>query len=207
MFRAGTWMDPDLNKYDLHHITAKHQRMSPEEWAYAYREAWKRYYSWDHCETIFRRSGAAKSNFGHVLFGVAWFKGCMEVEDVHPVECGVVRRKVRRNRRSTMPIEPAWKFYPKYWSEVVAKTTHWAWIYMRLRLMYLKVKHDPNRRTYTDLALTPIKDDEVETHELYKTDEAHAYLEQQRRLEMARQGILPSASAGEQGRQPLIAAE
>ena len=28
LFRAGTWMDPDLNKYDLHHITAGHPRMS-----------------------------------------------------------------------------------------------------------------------------------------------------------------------------------
>ena len=38
LYRAGTWMDPDLNKYDLHHITCEHARMSKEEWAYAYRE-------------------------------------------------------------------------------------------------------------------------------------------------------------------------
>jgi radical SAM family protein len=207
MFRAGTWMDPDLNKYDLHHITAGHPRMSQVEWTYAYREAWKRYYSWEHCRTIFRRAGAAKSSFGHVLFSVAWFKGCIEVEDVHPVECGVVRRKVRRNRRATMPIEPIWKFYPKYWVEVAAKTAHWAWIYARLRLMYLEVKRDPNRRAYTDLALTPVRDDEIETHEIYKTDEAHAYLEQQKRLEMARNGILPTTGPGKEDRAPLIAAE
>jgi hypothetical protein len=118
-----------------------------------------------------------------------------------------VRRKVRRNRRSTMPIEPIWRFYPKYWAEVVAKTAHWTWIYGRLRLMYLKVKRDPNRRAYTDLALTPVRDDEIETHEIYKTDEAHAYLEQQKRLEMARNGILPPAGPGKEDRQPLVAAE
>src|SRR5215472_5119860 len=54
-FRAGTWMDPDLNKYDLHHITFQHSRMSREEWAYAYQESWKRYYSFEHCERVMRR--------------------------------------------------------------------------------------------------------------------------------------------------------
>jgi hypothetical protein len=31
LYRAGTWMDPDLNKYDLHHITCEHPRMSKPE--------------------------------------------------------------------------------------------------------------------------------------------------------------------------------
>jgi len=58
LFRAGAWMDPDLNKYDLHHITCAHPRMSKEEWAYAYQESWKRYYSYEHCETVMRRAAA-----------------------------------------------------------------------------------------------------------------------------------------------------
>jgi hypothetical protein len=32
LYRAGTWMDPDLNKYDLHHITCEHPRMSKQKW-------------------------------------------------------------------------------------------------------------------------------------------------------------------------------
>ena len=77
----------------------------------------------------------------------------------------------------------------------------------RLRLLYLEVKRDPNRRAYTDLALTPVLEDEIETHAIYKTDEAHAYLEQQKRLEMARNGILPPTGPGKQDRAPLVAAE
>ena len=69
MFRAGAWMDPDLNKYDLYHITAEHPKMSREEWAYAYNEAWKRYYSFDHCETILRRAGALRSVRQHAVRG------------------------------------------------------------------------------------------------------------------------------------------
>ena len=32
MWRDGTWMDPDLNKYDLTHRVTHHQKMSDEEW-------------------------------------------------------------------------------------------------------------------------------------------------------------------------------
>ena len=58
LFRAGAWMDPDLNKFDLHHITCAHPRMSKEEWAYAYQECWQRYYSFEHCERVMRRAAA-----------------------------------------------------------------------------------------------------------------------------------------------------
>src|SRR5437764_416179 len=58
LFRAGAWLDPDLNKYDLHHICAEHPRMSREEWEYAYKESWKRYYDYEHCENVMRRATA-----------------------------------------------------------------------------------------------------------------------------------------------------
>ena len=132
-FRAGTWMDPDLNKYDLHHLTQHHPRMSDAEWTYTYKEVWRRYYSWDHCRTIFRRAGAMKESMGNVLFGVTWFKGCFEIEDIHPVEGGLIRRKVRRNRRPTMPMESIWTFYPKYWTESVVKLGRWGAMYLQLR--------------------------------------------------------------------------
>ena len=56
LYRAGDWMDPDLNKYDLYPLTATHPRMTQEEWNHAYMESWKIYYSYEHCETIMRRA-------------------------------------------------------------------------------------------------------------------------------------------------------
>jgi radical SAM superfamily enzyme YgiQ (UPF0313 family) len=112
LYRAGTWMDPDLNKYDLHHITCEHPRMSKQEWAYAYRESWKRYYSYEHCETVMRRAAALRS-FANVLITMTWFKASFELENCHPVESGLLRLKSRRDRRPTMPLEPVWRFYPK----------------------------------------------------------------------------------------------
>jgi hypothetical protein len=188
LFRAGVWMDPDLNKYDLYHITAKHPRMSREEWTHAYLEAWRRYYSWDHCERILRRAGALRKAFGNNLIAMTWFKGCIEIENVHPVEGGLLRFKSRLDRRPSLPIEPVWWFYPKYLAEMVSKTVRWAWLYGRLRRVYLRVKYDPKRYEYSDPAIMPVADDEVETHEMFHNPAAQAYVDQERRLEKIRRG-------------------
>jgi hypothetical protein len=187
LFRAGIWMDPDLNKYDLHHITAEHPLMSKEEWAYAYRESWKRYYTFEHCERIMRRAAALRA-FGNVLITLTWFKASLELENVHPVESGMMRLKFRKDRRPTFPIEPIWSFYPKYFAELARKTAGWAALYLRLRLIYLRIKNDPKRYEYTDLAITPVTDDEIETHQMFQNATAQAYVDQERRLLKMRQG-------------------
>jgi hypothetical protein len=188
LFRSGVWMDPDLNKYDLHHITTGHQRMSREEWSYAYRESWRRYYTLEHCERIMRRAAALRA-FGNVLITLTRFKASLELENVHPVESGMLRLKFRKDRRPTMPIEPIWSFYPKYFAELGRKTVGWAQLYLRLRLIYLRIKHDPKRYEYEDLAITPVTDDEVETHEMFRNDAAMAYVDQERRLDKIRHGV------------------
>jgi hypothetical protein len=182
-------MDPDLNKYDLHHITAGHSRMTKEEWAHAYDQSWRRYYTFEHCERIMRRAAALKA-FGSVLFTLTWFKASYELENVHPVESGLVRLKFRRDRRSTLPIEPIWSFYPKYFSEVARKSFGWIRLYMQLRRIYLRIKHDPKRYEYTDAAIEPVADDEVQTHQMFHTDAARAYVSQERQLENARHGAM-----------------
>jgi hypothetical protein len=58
-------------------------------------------------------------------------------------------------------------------------------MYGRLRKIYLSIKHDPKRREYSDLALTPITDDEAATHAMLQTEEANSYLEQQRKIDLA----------------------
>ena len=188
LHRAGEWMDPDLNKYDLYHITAKHPRMSPQEWHYAYADAWRRYYTYEHCETIMRRAAALRS-LGSNLVAMTWFKGCIELENVHPVEGGILRLKFRRDRRPSLPMESIWSFYPRYFAEVARKTASWAWLYLRLRKIYLRVKYDPDRYAYTDAAITPVTDGEAETHEMFQNAAAKAYVDQERRLEKIRRGV------------------
>ena len=59
---------------------------------------------------------------------------------------------------------------------------------MQLRMIYLRVKNDPKRYEYTDAAITPVTDDEVETHEMFRNEAAIAYVNQERRLEKIRHG-------------------
>jgi len=194
MFRSGAWLDPDLNKYDLYHITAKHPRMSTEEWTFAYHDAWRRYYSDEHCEKIMRRAAAIRQSFSSTLLAITWFKGCLELENVHPVEGGMVRLKSRRDRRPTMPMESIWTFYPKFLGEVIGKTARWASLYLKLRKMYVAIKRDPKRYAYTDLAITPVTEDEVETHEMFQNNAARSDVESERRIAKIVHGVTPSAA-------------
>jgi len=188
LHRAGIAMDPDMNKYDLNHVTASHPLMSKQEWERAYRLAWESYYSMEHVETVLRRAAVTKASVGNTVFLISWFKGCVDIEKIHPLEGGFLRLKHRRDRRSGLSIEPVWRFYPRYWSGSVSKLSRWILMYVRLRRLYLGIKHDPRRFEYTDLALTPVADDETATHELFQSLGAKAYVGQEQRLEKIRQG-------------------
>ena len=188
---AGTWMDPDMNKYDVTHVTTAHPRMSREEWEMAYQLAWETYYSTEHIETVLRRAMATGASPGKALFYMAWFRGCVGIESVHPLEGGLLRLKFRRDRRPSLLVESAWLFYPKYIIETVRKQVRWLSLYARLHLMYRKIKTDPRRFEYIDLSLTPPADDEMETRELFQSEVAQAYVGRQRRLERIRRGEAP----------------
>jgi radical SAM superfamily enzyme YgiQ (UPF0313 family) len=185
---AGVAMDPDMNKYDLNHATTGHQRMSREEWERAYRTAWDTYYSMPHVETIIRRAGATRMSAGKAVIPLVWFMGCIEIEGIHPLEGGFLRLKFRRDRRYGMALEPSLLFYPKYFIETLWKQIRWVSLYLRVRRIYLRVKHDPRKHEYSDVALTPVGEDEAETLELFQSGAAQAYVRQEKRLEKIRHG-------------------
>jgi radical SAM superfamily enzyme YgiQ (UPF0313 family) len=188
LVRAGTPLDPDLNKYDLNHVTTAHPRMSREDWERSYLSAWQCYYTIDHIETVLRRVASVGANAGNALFLITWFKGSIDFEKIHPLECGFLRLKSRADRRPGFNIEPAWRFYSKYFVETAVKLVRWGRLYLRLRRIYLRIKHDPRRFQYTDFAMTPVGDDDTETRELFQTAAAQTYVTRERRLEKIRQG-------------------
>ncbi len=188
LHEAGSWMDPDMNKYDLNHAVAGHPLMARAEWEHVYRMAWETYYTPEHIETVLRRAIATGVSPGKALFLIVWFKGCIGIEKIHPLEGGFLRLKFRRMRRSGLPLEPVWLFYPKFLAEIVAKQFRWVSLYTRLRLIYRKIRRDPQRHEYMDLALEPVTDDEMETRELFQSEGAQAFVGQVRRLEKIRRG-------------------
>ena len=184
LHEARVPMDEDLNKYDLNHDVTGHSTMSRQEWRDTYHAAWETYYTDKHVETVLRRAIATGTSPGKTMFFIVWFKGCIGIEGIHPLEGGFLRIKVRRNRRSGMPIENPLAFYPKYYSQMLWKQLRWAKLYLRMRLIYLRVRKDPKKLEYMDLALEPVTDHE-EKREMFQTDAAKSYLAKIERLKNA----------------------
>jgi radical SAM superfamily enzyme YgiQ (UPF0313 family) len=167
LHRAGASLDPDLNKYDLEHVTTSHPRMTKEAWAAIYQEAWRAYYAPEHLERMMRRSAVTRRGLGNLIFLILWFYSSITIERVHPLQGGYFRRKYRRDRRPGLKRESALLFYPRYAAEVVTKHVRLARLWLRLRRLARRVLSDPRRADYRDEALMPVVDDELERLELF----------------------------------------
>ncbi|MCZ7656554.1 MAG: radical SAM protein [Xanthobacteraceae bacterium] len=153
LYLAGVPMDSDLNKYDLEHACTAHSRMSQAAWEQVYRDAWARYYSDAHVETIMRRAVATGLNRAKMLDALIAFSGATGIEGVHPLQFGLFRRKVRTQRRHGLPVVNPLLFYP--WRVVDCAQTVLRWIRLvrRYRAIMARVTADPATARYTDEAL------------------------------------------------------
>jgi hypothetical protein len=166
LYKTGVYLDPDLNKYDLEHVTTPHSTMSAEEWQKVYHDAWASFYAPEHLETIMRRAVATDSNPGNMTFLLLWYYSMVALEKIDPLEGGYWRRKYRKERRPTLPIESPLVFYPCYVADLFYKHIKLAqlvWRYGRLRR---RLKRDPAARNYMDVALTPFVEDEFDSMEM-----------------------------------------
>jgi hypothetical protein len=188
LWQQGAWMDPDLNKYDLNHRVTHHSRMSDEEWESAYRAAWLNYYTPEHVRTILRR--AASHRLGRpktALTTILWFNLMIRFEAVHPLEGGAFRLKFRRDRRHGTPIESRIVFYPRYLAEIAVKAWRYLSVYRESMRTLKQVLRDPDRWSYTDLAIAPPREDELDTLDLYQaTSGGEAAVARVRRDDAAR---------------------
>jgi radical SAM superfamily enzyme YgiQ (UPF0313 family) len=168
LFKNGTYLDPDLNKYDLEHVVTTHSNMTVAEWRRAYDEAWDIFYSPDHIKTIMRRAAATGINAGNMMFLLLWYWACEKLEKVHPLQGGYFRRKYRKERRPELPVESPLVFYPRYAAEVVYKHLRLAGQIVRYGRFRYQLKRDPEAKNYMDVALTPVQEEDTSTLELLK---------------------------------------
>ncbi|MFZ0771376.1 MAG: radical SAM protein [Candidatus Sulfotelmatobacter sp.] len=166
LHKAGAYLDPDLNKYDLEHVTTTHSTMSPEQWQKLYHDSWAAFYSPEHLKTVMRRSVATASNAGNMTFLLLWYYAMVALEKIDPLEGGYLRRKYRKDRRPTLPVESAWLFYPRYVFDLLYKHVKLAALVLRYGVFRRRLKRDPNARNYMDLALTPVDEDRSDEMEL-----------------------------------------
>ena len=152
---AGVPMDPDMNKYDLEHACTGHPLMSKESWTRVYADAWTRYYTDAHVETIMRRAIASGINRTKVLDSLTIFSGAARIEGVHPLQFGFLRRKLRKQRRSGMPVFNPLLFYPWRAVDFLKVTSQWLRLVWRYRRIMARVAADPAAKSYFDEALSP----------------------------------------------------
>jgi radical SAM superfamily enzyme YgiQ (UPF0313 family) len=168
MFERGEYMDPDLNKYDVSHVTSHHPRMTDEEWRSIYREAWRDFYSLDHIKTQMRRGLTNGISPGKLMASGVVLRIYGAMEGIHPLEAGVIRRRYRRDRRPGMPIESPFVFYPKYLGRTLRFYGAGLRLLIPLAVLRWQLKRDPDAKRYRDRALSPVTDDELEELEMFK---------------------------------------
>jgi hypothetical protein len=167
LWQQGAWMDPDMNKYDVNHVTAGHPRMSKEELQQAWWRAWRTYYSPTHMATMLRRAAASGIPLADMVFDLLWFRTSFACSRIHPLEAGYFRLKFRRDRRPGMPKERPFGFYLGYARELLATHLQMAGLIGRLALVCLRIKLDPRHRPYSDLSLTPVTTEELDELDLF----------------------------------------
>jgi hypothetical protein len=148
-------MDGDMNRYTLENVVTDHSRMSRSEWQQAYRAAWEQFYSATHLETILRRAHASGINIWSLRPILLWFSSAVPLENVHPLQAGIIRLRRRADRRTGMPMEPRLPFYAKYASSLVRKHTALYRRWRMLKNLCRKIEKDDPNRSYKDRALLP----------------------------------------------------
>jgi hypothetical protein len=133
--------------------------MTSGDWQQIYRQAWDLYYSAEHIETIFRRAKASGIKPVRLLNHILQFYFTFLQENVHPLQGGYFRRKLRRERRAGLPRENPLVFCPRRVSEVLATHFKLAAFYLYLHRIRRRVERDP--RPYRDPALTPIDTEQL----------------------------------------------
>jgi Radical SAM superfamily len=172
LWQKGEWMHEDMNLYDGEHAVSNHPKMSKAEWEEVYRSAWDTYYTPEHMETILRRGAATNCSMSRLVSFVFLFASSVPLENAHPLQGGLLRRKYRRDRRPGLPIEPIWSFYPKYAWNFVTKYFRAVRLLLWLHRTNRRLQRDPNRYRYTDVAMTPVTEDETERLDLFTHSDA-----------------------------------
>ena len=88
-----------------------------------------------------------------MLTGVLLYHGAYKFEKLHPLQCGVFRRKVRTSRRPGLPRVNPLLFYPKRLWEIVSTYGAMAWFLWKLDRLRRRIVREPEGEAYVDEAL------------------------------------------------------
>jgi hypothetical protein len=126
-------------------------------------------------QTLLRRAAATGVPLGSLMRLLARFALSDPIENVHPLQSGILRLMHPWERRPDMPRESPWVFWPRFVWHTLRRHALAFRTVARLLLWQRAIAQDPAARAYKDLALTPVSDDEDTTLDLFtKTTGARA---------------------------------
>jgi hypothetical protein len=199
LWNKGIAMDADLNRYDVEHVCTAHPKMSKKEWEGIYREAWSLYYTPKHMTTILRRAAATGIPMNSLIKALVPFATTVHLENVHPLQGGLLRLKRRSERRPGLPQENIAIFWLRFGWETVYKHLVLASTIGRLLVLKMAITRNPNAKAYRDQSLMPVADDEEITLDLLSkttgAPAAIAHIKKVAELTGAGQGAPRSARA------------
>jgi radical SAM superfamily enzyme YgiQ (UPF0313 family) len=166
LWKSGVAMDPDLNNYDVEHVCAPHPGMSAVEWKAIYQEAWMLYYTPAHMKTLLRRAAATGVPIVSLVKMLVAFATTVALENVHPLQGGVLRLKHPCERRPGLARERAFVFWPRFAWETLIKQLVLIGTIGRFIGVGMAIARAPGARDYMDQALTPVCDDDEVTLDL-----------------------------------------
>jgi radical SAM superfamily enzyme YgiQ (UPF0313 family) len=166
LWKAGGEMDPDLNIYDVEHVCTPHPTMSKAEWEGIYREAWDLYYTPEHMRTLIRRAVATGVPMHSLVKMLVTFATSVPLENIHPLQTGILRLMRPSERRPGLPRENAFVFWPRFLWQTLRKNILIASKIAHLTLVAVRISRKDGAMNYMDQALTPVDDDDEETLDL-----------------------------------------
>ncbi|TFH24311.1 MAG: radical SAM protein [Myxococcales bacterium] len=167
LVEQGVALDPDMNSYDSVHVTAPHPRMSKQEWVDVYHQAWDAYYTPAHAETVMRRARDWGERANKLKWVMLSFHSTAKIERLHPLDGGLFRRKYRRDRRRGLSLENPAVFYGRYLWEVVHKQARLLAMVASYQRIYRRSARGDSPSVTGDLAMEPIRDEELSSLELF----------------------------------------
>ena len=166
LWKAGGEMDPDLNIYDVEHVCMQHPNMSKQEWEGIYREAWSLYYTPEHMRTLLRRAVATGVPLHSLVKLLVTFATAVPLENIHPLQTGVLRLMHPSERRPGLPKENPLVFWPRFLWQTLRKNGLIAGKIVHLALVAHRLSRQDGAMQYMDQALTPVTDDDDQSLDL-----------------------------------------
>jgi hypothetical protein len=111
-------------------------------------------------KTLLRRAAATGLPMLNLAKYLLTFSTTDRLERVHPLQGGILRLKHPSERRSGLPRESAWLFWPRFVWQTFYNHAVLAKVAGYLLAWKLIIAASPNALTYMDKALTPVDDDD-----------------------------------------------